>query len=261
VPGACTLIATNGLPTPGSFTISSVTRFGQASEAISVSGGTSIISGNYAINATSPAPTTKFLEWNFEDCHINTALGAIKVNGIAALSFGNGMWCTSPSAGITFIDVNNGDSVNIDNFQFTSNDLSNVTVFKGRNISAGRFCNNNLYLIKYAVDLDNTVLDFKVHGNTAYSLTTGNNPAPPTFLYSGNRYNQTSFRGVDFKSNGKLGQGFDTDDNRMLGWFPGVTSQLGSTVNISFFSGQGGVGVDNGVFHLGCSFQITGIGY
>jgi hypothetical protein len=260
VPGPCEMIATDGTISAGTFTITSVSRFGQASEAISVSGGTTIILGNYMIDAVSPDVNTKFLEWNFEDMHINLAKGAIRVNGIADLQIGQGVFGIALAGTATpYIDVTNGDNVVIAGLQYTSSDSPNMTCFKGRNITEGSFSNNNLFLLKYAVDLDNTVKSFKVHSNSAYELTTGSNPTVPTFLNTGNRLNAANTRGIDFKSNGRMGRGFDTDDNHMLAWAPVPTAQDGSTLAYTTTPG-GGINVNNGILTFAAKLTITNTG-
>lgn len=232
----------------GSFNITGVTRYNQLSEAIQIGEGTTVIASNYLINATSPDPVNvKWLNWVLMDMHCSTYNSIIKVDGISALQFGGGFECqphTGSTGSTVLFDINHCDGLNMAGIFATTGDLPNMTFLKLRNCTAGSMTDNTLYFFKYAVDFDNTVKSFKVANNSAYELTTTNNPTVTTFLNSGKRYNGVNTRGIVFKSNGLMGVGFDADDNRRLSFTSTLTASSGSptaTVNYAYSNVHNGV--------------------
>ena len=256
VTGAADVLDSTGLVT-GSFNITSINRYQQVSEAISVKGGSVFIACNYLINRTSPNASTKFLEWMLVDCHVAYDKGIIKADGVAVLGVGSACFFIANKANTNAFELTNIDNLSISGPQATTNDLAGCTYLKARSVTGGMMMANSLYFFQYAGDFDNTVKDFKVHGNSAYGGVTVNNPAPCTFLNTGKRLNKTNTRGIDFKSNGALGWGFDLDDNRAIAWVPALSSD-GGTVTYTD-AGTGKISLQNGVLTYSAKINVTAV--
>lgn len=256
VAGLCEVLDSAGL-VAGSFTITSIGRYYQASEAIYVEGNTSCIACNYAINYTSPAnpdasATNKLLNVQFDNMHCAYGEGFIKLNGVAGLTVGPRAYPNAAVASKICFDIDTADNININGPSGTTNGLDG-TWFKGRSITAGGMVDCTPYFYSKVWDVDNTVKDFTIAGNRPYTLG-----ATFTSTSTANRYNGTNTRGVRFRNNGAAGVGFDTDDNRKQAWTPTVTGSAANPTTVTVTNAS--FNLCNGVLTLACKLVFTTVG-
>lgn len=235
----------------GAFTIDSIGRYSQCSEAVGVYGRSTFIETNYFANATSPDPlVSKFLNWGFHSMHMAYREGFLKLDGIADLQVGSGVFgiCSVAGGKITF-DINHGDMIKIDSGHYTTNALGGQ-FYKLQNIIGGHLSGNTIFFFEITSTTDNTVKDFKIEGNVGYLS------AP--FSNTGKRYNYTNTRGIRFYGNGNLGVNTDLDDNRRHPWVPVVTAAAGAIT--AYTVTDGWYVLCNGMLHYSVKIAVTNRG-
>jgi hypothetical protein len=224
VVGAADLLDATGAVV-GSFNITSITRYQQCSEAVSVSQNSTFVGVDWFAQATAADfNTSKFLNWNLSDMHISPKMGILDMDGISDVQAGSGLNFISNAAGCTCYIINNADQISLKGGTYTTGALGGK-FHELTNIIGGCVADNVLMFFDIGSTTDNTVKNFDVHDNDGYLSA--------AFVNTGKRHNYTNTRGIRFRNNGDLGLGVDQDDLRKYPWVPAITGSGGNPTAVT----------------------------